>query len=138
MVLKAGGPCVVFVNDKQSGQARPVLQGAGPRLVHAGPTCKNCYEKSTRKSNKRKVEMATGSLREYMGHMPYIWLRKIGRTRASGARECANAAPAAMPLPTEANEGCSGLVGDACVRQLDGGVDGRRPPYRRRWRKCLS
>ena len=49
-----------------------------------------------------------------------------------GARGCANAAPAAMPPPTEAREGCSGLVGDACARQLDGGVDGRRPPYRRR------
>ena len=26
------------------------------------------------------------------------------------------------------SEGCSGLVGEACARQLDGGVDGRRPP----------
>ena len=48
------------------------------------------------------------------------------------ARECPNAAPAAMPPPTEAREGCSVLVGDACARQLDGGVDGRRPPYRQR------
>ena len=31
-----------------------------------------------------------------------------------------------MPPPTEAKEGCSGLVGEACARQLDGGVDGRR------------
>ena len=33
-----------------------------------------------------------------------------------------------MPLPTEAREGFSGLVGEAeaCARQLDGGVDGRR------------
>ena len=30
------------------------------------------------------------------------------------------AAPAAMPQPTEAREGCSGLVGEACARQLDG------------------
>ena len=37
--------------------------------------------------------------------------------------------PAAMLPPTESREGCSGLVGDACARQLDGGVDGRRPPY---------
>ena len=65
-------------------------------------------------------------------HLRYIWLKKIGRTRASAARGCANAAPAAMPLPTEAREGCSGLVGDACARQLDGGVDGRRPPHCRR------
>ena len=37
---------------------------------------------------------------------------------------CANAAPAAMPPPTEAREGCSGLMGDACARQLelDGGT----------------
>ena len=42
-----------------------------------------------------------------------------------------DAAPAAMTPPTEAREGCSGLVGDACARQLDGGVDGRRPPYGR-------
>ena len=62
----------------------------------------------------------------------YIWVRKIGRLRGSRTRGCANAAPAAMPPPTEAREGCSGLVGDACARQLDGGVDGRRPPYRRR------
>ena len=33
---------------------------------------------------------------------------------------------AAMPPPTEAREDCSGLVGEACARQLDGGVDGRR------------
>ena len=33
-----------------------------------------------------------------------------------------------MPSPTEAREGCSGLVGDACARQLDGVVDGRRHP----------
>ena len=53
-------------------------------------------------------------------------------SRASAARGCANpnAAPTAMPLPTEAREGCSGLVGEACARQLDGGVDGQRPSYR--------
>ena len=57
--------------------------------------------------------------------------QKIGRIRAPAARGCANAAPAAMPPPTEAREGCSGLMGDACARQLDGGVDTadvRRPP----------
>ena len=60
-------------------------------------------------------------------HLRYI------RPRASAARGCANAAPVAMPPPTETSiEGCPGLVGDACARQLDGGVDGRRPPYRRR------
>ena len=58
-----------------------------------------------------------------------VWLKKFGRTRASAARGCANAAPAAMPQPTEAREGCSGLVGEACARQLDGVVDGRRPPH---------
>ena len=50
----------------------------------------------------------------------------------SRTRPCPNAVQAAMPLPTEAREGSSGLVGDACACQLDGGVDGRRPPYRRR------
>ena len=69
-----------------------------------------------------------GSLREYMGHSRYIWVKKIGRLRGSRTRGCANAAPAAMPPPTEAREGYSGLMGDACARQLDGGVDGRRPP----------
>ena len=73
-----------------------------------------------------------GSLREYMGQKRHILRKKIGRTRASAARGCANTAPAAMPPPTEAREGCSGLVGEACARQLDGGVDGRRTPYRRR------
>ena len=43
--------------------------------------------------------------------------RKIGRTQAPAARGCANAATAAMPLPTEAREGCSGLVGEACARR---------------------
>ena len=43
---------------------------------------------------------------------------------ASATQGCANAAPAAMPQPTEAREGCSGLVGDVCARQLDGVVDG--------------
>ena len=32
----------------------------------------------------------------------------------SAARGCAKVAPAAMPQPTEAREGCSGLVGEAC------------------------
>ena len=77
-----------------------------------------------------------GSLCEYMVHFTFAVARyvltkrlprkKIGRTRAASAarpRGCANAAPAAMPPPTEAREGCSGLMGDACAaRQLDGGV----------------
>ena len=33
-----------------------------------------------------------------------------------------------MPPPTEAREGCSGHVGDACTHQLDGVDDNRRPP----------
>ena len=33
-----------------------------------------------------------------------------------------------MPPPTEAREGCSGLVGDACTHQLDG-VDDDRLQY---------
>ena len=59
MVLKAGGPCVVFVRDKQSGQLI-LCSKVQDHAWYAGPTCKNCYEKSTRKSNKRKVETATG------------------------------------------------------------------------------
>ena len=46
---------------------------------------------------------AKGWLREHMGHLRYRWVKKIGRTRASAARGCANAAPAAMPPPTEAS-----------------------------------
>ena len=64
--------------------------------------------------------LATGSLCESFTHLRYKWVKKIGRTRASAARGCANTAPAAMPPPTEAREGCSGLVGEACARQLDG------------------
>ena len=41
-----------------------------------------------------------------------IWLNKFGRTRAPRTRGCPNAAPATMPLPAEAREGSSGLVGD--------------------------
>ena len=40
--------------------------------------------------------------------------------------ECGTGGHAAAALPTEAREGCPGLVGDPCARQLDGGVDGRR------------
>ena len=80
----------------------------------------------------RARRVVHGSLCEYMVHLRYKLVRKIGRLRGSRTRGCANAAPAAMPPPTEAREGCSGLMGDACARQLDGGVDGRRPPYRRR------
>ena len=54
----------------------------------------------------------------HLHFLRYIWLKKIGRTRGSAARGCANAAPAAMPPATKAREGCSGLVGDACARQL--------------------
>ena len=49
------------------------------------------------------------SLCEYIGHKCHILGKKIGRTRASAARGCANAAPAAMPPPIEAREGCSQL-----------------------------
>ena len=76
-----------------------------------------------------------GSLCESFVHSRYIWVKKIGvRTDPSVGRSrgCANAAPAAMPPSSEAREGCSGLVGEACARQLDGGVDGRRPPYPQR------
>ena len=51
-----------------------------------------------------------GWLCEYIVHLRYIRRKKIGRTRALAARGCANAAPAAMPLPTEAREGCSGAL----------------------------
>ena len=34
-----------------------------------------------------------------------------------------------MPLPAEAREGFSGLVGDTCACQLDGDDDDRRLPY---------
>ena len=46
--------------------------------------------------------------------------QKDRTTPTSRTRRCSNAAPAAMPPPTDAREGCSGLVGDACTRQLDG------------------
>ena len=50
-------------------------------------------------------------------------------TGCSTSRERGTSGHAAAP--TEAREGCSGLVGEACARQLDGGVDGRRPPHPR-------
>ena len=103
---------------------------------HAGsPASRKGITKSTRVTateNRINISSQWLWLCEYIGHLHYRWVKKIGRTRASAARGCANAAPAAMPPPTEAREGCSGIVGDACARQLDGGVDGRRPPYRRR------
>ena len=57
-----------------------------------------------------KRKTPSGLLCESFVHLRYIWVKKFGRTRASAARGCANAAPAAMPQPTEAREGCSGLV----------------------------
>ena len=76
-----------------------------------------------------------GSFCESFGHSRYIWVKKIGRLRGSRTRGVEGARmrhqrPCRRPL--KAREGCSGLVGDACARQLDGGVDGRRPPYPRR------
>ena len=45
-------------------------------------------------------------VREYYRSVHFcIRRKKIGRTRASDARGCENAAPAAMPPPTEAREG---------------------------------
>ena len=40
----------------------------------------------------RCVLPMSGWLREYMVHLRYIKVKKIGRTRASAARGCANAA----------------------------------------------
>ena len=51
----------------------------------------------------------------------------IGRSRV---RVCANGNAGTSghaAAHSEAREGCSGLVGDACARQLDGGVRSRRP-----------
>ena len=48
---------------------------------------------------------------------------------------CANAAdqrPCRRPLRPERAALALWHMGDACARQLDGGVEGRRPPYRRR------
>ena len=60
MVLRPGGPCVVLVKDKQSGQLVPCGK-VSDHAFYAGPTCKACYEKAHRKNNKRKVpETATG------------------------------------------------------------------------------
>ena len=81
-----------------------------------------------------------GWLREYMGHLRYIWLKKTA-TRESAARarvrERGTSGSAQWPwpmlTPTEAPERAAlALWATACAHQLDGGVDGRRPPYRRR------
>ena len=62
-------------------------------------------------------------------HIPgYKWLNRE-KTDPSVAPSCVpNVAPAAMPLPAEAREGSSGLVGDTCACQLDGDDDDRRLP----------
>ena len=69
-----------------------------------------------------------GLLHVSNAHLRDIWLKEVWTAPTPRTRRCPNAAPAAMPLPTEAREGSSGLVGDACARQLDGGDDDRRPP----------
>ena len=57
------------------------------------------------------VGRALGSLCEYNRTFA-LHMGQKDRTdpRVSAARGCANAAPAAMPPPTEAREGCSGLM----------------------------
>ena len=54
-----------------------------------------------------------------MGHLRYIWLKKIGRTRRRPLEGARTRHQRPCPLPTEAREGCPGLVGDACARQLE-------------------
>ena len=94
---------IAALKARQCARAAPQAHSAGREVVHT-------------------------ARRSTLGWLCHVLRKKIGRTLASAARECANTAPAAMPLPTEAREGCSGLVGDACAHQLDGGVDGQRPP----------
>ena len=50
--------------------------------------------------------------------MRYKKLKRSDRSEASRTRDGANAALATLPLPTEAREGSSGLVGSTCARQL--------------------
>ena len=52
--------------------------------------------------------------------MRYLWLKEIGRPRALRTGGCANAASAAIPLPTEGREGSSSLMGDTFACHLDG------------------
>ena len=55
-----------------------------------------------------------GSLHESLASFT---LRKVEKNRTDpsvGRSRVREAAPAAMPQPTEAREGCAGLVGEAC------------------------
>ena len=58
--------------------------------------------------------------------MRYKWLSREKRDPSVAPSCVPDVAPAAMPLPAEAREGSSGLVGDICECQLDGD-DGDRP-----------
>ena len=79
--------------------------------------------------NKLSASSKAGVLHESYAHKRNIWLKKISDgPDVLCTRRRPNAAPAGMPLSTEAGEGSSGLVGDACARQLDGVVDDGRPP----------
>lgn len=56
----------------------------------------------------------------------------LGLKRSDGPERWPQEGAQMRHLPTEVREGCPGLVGDACARQLDGGVLGRRLPHPRR------
>ena len=60
----------------------------------------------------------TVSTREAILGSSSVCTRKRGR-RANTSDAIVHAVPAALPLPADDREGSSGLVGDACARQLD-------------------
>ena len=73
---------------------------------------------------------------ESFAHSRYKKLKSNRDLRASRSRRCPIMAPATMARPTMGKEACLGTVGEAWTRRLDGCVVGRRPPHRRRWRRC--
>ena len=61
MVLRPGGPCIVFVKEKGNPGKLIPCGKVQDHAFYAGPTCKSCYERINRKKNKRKVpDTATG------------------------------------------------------------------------------
>ena len=74
-----------------------------------------------------------------MARVRYKWLTPL-RDPKRRALDCGtSAAPAARPASADGRDGCPGLVCVTRARRLDGCVDDRRPPHRRRRRskRCL-
>ena len=61
MVLKDGGPCIAFRKDKETGNM-VVCGKVRAHIFYAGPTCKDCYDKETRRKRQSEGAVPSGVL----------------------------------------------------------------------------